>query len=85
MALFRIAMRYSGRSSEEILEFNARTPSEAKKVCPRLMEENRTFLERIRRLNVYSSKILESCRLCEYDRGLELLDLDEVLNSKDNI
>lgn len=81
MAVFKIAVKYAGRSSEDILEIEASTVSDAKRVCDGLARENAELLERLRRFNVYASRIIESCRLCPYDPRLGLLKCDEIIGS----
>lgn len=83
MARFKIAVKYF-ESNEEILEVEARTVSEARRICASMVRENEELLGRIRRFNIYMSKIVESCRLCPYDYKLEMLGLEELAKKSEN-
>ena len=80
MAKFKLALKYAGSSSEDIVEFEAKSPSAAREKCREVMEENRVFLERAEKLNIYVSKVIEACRLCSYDYKLEILCIDEIFS-----
>jgi len=84
MALFKLSLKYAGRSSEDLVEIEADSPKEARLKCEKLVEENISAVERMAKLNVYTSKILESCSLCNYDYKLDMLSLEKVLNSSKN-
>mgnify|MGYP003350508718 CR=1 FL=1 len=80
MAIFKIAIKYQGVSAEEIVEFEAPTPSVAKKKCEEVMNENKDFVERLNRHGIYTSKVAQSCSLCPYDFRFDFLGCDLVLN-----
>lgn len=85
MAKFKIAVKYI-ESNEEILEVEAKTVSEARRMCAALVKENEEIVERLRRFNIYVSKIVESCRLCPYDYRLEALGCEDLARrSEDEI
>ena len=80
MAIFKIAIKYQGISAEEIVEFEAPTPSVAKKKCEEVMGDNREFVERLNGRGIYTSKVVQSCSLCPYDFRLDVLGCDIILN-----
>lgn len=85
MAVFRIELKYFGNSKEEIVEIRADTVGDAKKICERLMDENLAMMEHLRRFNIYSSRILESCKMCPCGFKMDMLACDGVKKSIDDI
>lgn len=86
MATFKLAIRYEGFSSEEIVEIEAKNPNDAKAKCKDVVSENKNELDRLARYNVYVSKNIRSCRLCPYDHKMDMLEVEEMLRSlKDEI
>lgn len=85
MASFRFALKYLGNSKEEIVEVKVGTVGEAKGLCDRMMRENRETMERLRRFNVYSSRIMESCRMCPCGFGMDMLACDEMARLIDEV
>lgn len=85
MALFKLALKYKCASAEKFIEIEAKTPNEAKSKCENMVHENRNEIERLSKLNVYTSNILESCRLCSYDYKLDILSVNGILDLKYDI
>lgn len=85
MAIFRLALKYAGRSCDKIVDVDARTPKDARKKCDEMLEADRNELERLSRFNVYKSNMLESCRLCPYNYRLDLASFENLLGSENNI
>lgn len=85
MTSFRFALKYLGSSTEEIVEVKVGTVKEAKGLCERMMMENEELMGRLRRFNVYSSRILESCRMCPCGFDMDVLACDEMIGSIDEV
>jgi hypothetical protein len=81
LAIFEIAIKYRGVSAEDIVKFDAASPSVAKKKCEEVLSQNKEFVERLERSGVYTSKVMESCRLCRYDYTLDVLGCAAILNT----
>lgn len=81
MALFKFAIKYEGSSSEETMELEASNSIEARKMCDEMAERNREELERLASRNVYSSKVIKSCRMCRHDHRMDMVGVDEMFRS----
>ena len=84
MAIFRLSLKYEG-GGEEIVEVEAETVSSAKRICEEMVGENSLMTERLERFNVWTSRRLSSCVLCPYDRRLDFLGCDLILDLKDDV
>ena len=81
MALFKLAVSYEGRSDEETLEVEARSPAEARSKCEEMVAGGREELERLARFNVYTSRIVQSCRVCSRGYEMDMVLVKEMLDS----
>ena len=85
MISFRFALKYLGNSNEEIVEVKVGTVREAKGLCDRILRENDELMGRLRRFNVYSSRVLESCRMCPCGFNMDMLACEEMIGSIDDV
>jgi hypothetical protein len=81
LAKFRLSLKYEGSASEETVEVDAASVSEARRKCEGMVEDNSLMMDRLGRLNVYVSKRLRSCELCPYDFRMELLGCEGILKN----
>lgn len=65
---FQIAVKYKNYSFEEILEIDADSVEKAKTKCEEIKQENHELIEKLSGKNIYSSKIIEDCRLYKVDK-----------------
>jgi hypothetical protein len=84
LALFKLAIGYSGVSAEDIVEIEARTPSEARIKCEEMVVIHKEELDRLAKRNIYVSKIIRSCRLCSYGYKMDMVGVNEMLESLKN-
>jgi len=85
LAKFKLNLRYEGNASEETVEVDAASVSEARRKCEEMVEENSLMMDRLGKLNVYVSKRLRSCELCPYDFRMELLGCEGIFNLKNDV
>jgi len=85
LAKFKLSLRYEGSASEETVEVDAASVSEARRKCEEMVEDNSLMMDRLGKLNVWVSKRLSSCELCPYDFRMEFLGCEWVVNLKDDV
>ena len=64
MSVFKLKIRYSGTIQEEVVNAEAKNLSAARNVCTEMMEKSKEEKDRLERLNVYVSRVVESCEVC---------------------
>ena len=64
MSVFKLKIRYSGTIQEEIVNTEAKNLSAARNFCLEMMEKSKDEKDRLERLNVYVSRMKESCEVC---------------------
>lgn len=83
MAIFNLALSYSNQYFEDFIKIEAKTTKEAKNKCNEIVEKEKNEIERLSKLNIYKSKIIKSCRLCDSRQKLDKISLNHIL--EDNI
>lgn len=68
-------------NTEEFKIINAKTISEAKKICEQMCKENKETIEKCTSKNIYTTRIIKECTICNLNWRDELLDF----LSEDNI
>lgn len=81
MALFKLSVAYEGRSSEEIVEVEAKNSAEARRACEELVIKNKERMEWLTSRNVYDSRIVRSCELCPFDFRIDVIAMSDSLKS----
>ncbi len=82
MAIFNLALSYSNQYFEEFVRIEAKTIKEAKNKCEEIIEKEKNEIVRLSKLNVYKSKIIKSCRLCDSSQKLDKISLSNILKDE---
>lgn len=64
MSVFKLRITYSGTPAAEIVRTEAESLSAARKTCVEMMERAKNEKDRLEKLNVYVSRMAESCEVC---------------------